>query len=143
LGSFLLLFCWIYLPCLYLAPLLLPQCPCFVSLLFSWILGVLAYSIHTYSFFFLYIHLIFLLHLFLSSSHDILSSIWFSLLERLLAKFFIWLKTLFISRASIFLDVLCIYLISLSFLSLSSLLILALIYLYPSWFHSDVSLYPL
>jgi hypothetical protein len=71
-----------------------------------------------YLFFFLYIHLIFLLHL-SNPQANIPCSIWYSLLQSLSTEIFIWLVEFFISRSSIWVfQVFYIFTESLSYLAL-------------------------
>jgi hypothetical protein len=88
----------------------------------SWVLFASIY------YFFLYIHLIFLLYL-LCLKSLILSYTWFSLLDQLSTEFFIWVKELFISRA-LFIFRLSLYWILTWYLALCSLFLSSFIYLF-------------
>jgi hypothetical protein len=97
LGNFLLLLYWLYYVSLWLAPLLLLQCPWFSGLVFWWVSDFLhipftALELFDWDFF------CFSLIPILFQTPGILSSTCSSLLEPVV---FVWLKGLFISRISI------------------------------------------
>jgi hypothetical protein len=101
LGNFMLLYYWIYYMSLWLAPLLLLQCPWFSGLVFWWSHWVLAYYFHSSWVVWLRFLLFFSLISILSLHSEILSSTCSSLLEWSSTVFFVWLKGLFISRISV------------------------------------------